>query len=298
MNESIETTHMNEFSDDEVIKLDPIIMRVGYSIDSAMKDEENRRLISKERFNIFSCITKHHKEELHSNILAYLLDPLASHDCGSTFLAIFIQTLIKRLDIPSSDIQHLLSEINNFKIHPEYYIGRSAHTENFGFIDILLESPSMNIAIENKIRSGERPNQIGRYTSHLRQKGKPFIFLYLTPFGSDSKENPEEKYYKISYSKEITEWLRMCLKECSNYPNVTSGLNNYLSLIKRYIINDKSIFMQSTIVKILTSKENNLILKYMQDISQAMEPIRNDSRTAFFQEVVKVFKERGVSLSV
>lgn len=279
----------------ELEKLASTLASVGHAIDEVVIRENERRVVTKERFNILSCLTKHHREELHSKVIYYLLNPKDSHDCGHMFLKAFLKMLSEIPDI-KNDIEDAIKEVGNASVKREFRIGKSAETEDYGVVDILIEFPNFLIGIENKIQSSDQPDQIKRYYNYLNSQNKPFILLYLTPEGKNSHSSMEAIYTPISYRHNITNWLEMCIKESWRYPNVIAGISNYLTTLQSSILNIKTVQMNQEIQKILLKKENGIVLKYLQDISAALVPVRNNLRTEFFHQIHKKLQERGIEL--
>lgn len=274
-------------------KLASTLASVGHAIDEVVIRENERRVVTKERFNILSCLTKHHREELHSKVIYYLLNPKDSHDCGHMFLNAFLQMLSEITDI-KNNIEDAIKEVGNASVKREFRIGKSAETEDYGVVDILIEFPNFLIGIENKIQSSDQPDQIKRYYNYLNSQNKPFILLYLTPEGRNSHSSMDATYTPISYRQNITNWLEMCIKESWRYPNVIAGISNYLMTLQTSILNIKTVQMNQEIQKILLKKENGIVLKYLQDISAALVPVRNSLRTEFFLQVHEKLQKRGI----
>jgi hypothetical protein len=88
----------------------------------------------------------------------------------------------------------------------------------------------------------------------------------------------------------------MCIKESWRYPNVIAGISNYLLTLQTNILNIKTVQMNQEIQKILLKKENGIVLKYLQDISAALVPVRNSLRIEFFHQIHKKLQNHGIEL--
>ena len=99
--------------------------------------------------NIFNILSLEYYEIRHSNFLAWLLDSNESHACGSLFSSVLLEILF-----PKSSINNV-----DFSIYRE--------REN---VDLLLESPSEVLVLENKIRAKDHENQLSGYRSHIQAK--------------------------------------------------------------------------------------------------------------------------------
>ncbi|MBX0332940.1 PD-(D/E)XK nuclease family protein [Pontibacter sp. HSC-14F20] len=246
---------------------------------------------SKERFNILSCLTAHHLEELHSNFIAYLLDPQELHHCGSLFLELFLATL-KIIPGIEEQLADVVLEVGSFQVNKEKYIGRSTQGDIYGFIDIYLESATLNIAIENKIKAGEQADQIKRYSQYCKTQGKRYLVLYLTLEGVGSLQAGDEPYYKLSYREHIVTWLETCIKETWKYPLVYAGIHYYQNLLKHNILHLPHHTTLMDIKDFLLKEENLLFLKYWEEIKAAESPITEHYRSLFFVAVAKELQKR------
>ncbi len=250
-------------------------------IDEIKKEHENSRKITKERFNVFTCLTRHHLEELHSKFLHYLLNPKATHDCDDLFLqAFFNQVKLKAEVDPGINYQFEKATVEREKTV-------SVWQPNDTRLDIYIDTPEFILAIENKIEAGEMPDQIKRYAEYCRRQNKKYIVFYLTKTGYKSETAENEKYLAISYKDEITKWLEQSIISTEQFPVVASGLKFYLDILNNSILKipSKSVIMD--LAKLLLEKENVSLLKYMKEFVGAATQIRNQLRIEFFEAVAK-----------
>jgi len=284
------------------------ISSFAYIIQEIVLEDEKNRIANKERFSVFSCLTRHHLEELHTRFLRYLLNPNDTHDCGSRFLTAFIKLISEDEDIKTNKYFETLSTIiangeleNAIVENKDKYIGSSNDSGDvYGKIDIFIETKSMNIVIENKTSYGEQDAQIERYVTYCEEQekklGKAYIILYLTPTGWESQEAGGKEYYRISYDKHIIFWLKDCIEK-SLEPMVSSGLNYYRKLVVTYVLKQPSNNVIMNMKDLLLKPENRIILKYMNEIESAKEPIRNQLRTDFFNGIFKKLNECNFDFS-
>lgn len=102
-------------------------------------------------FNLFSVLRSSSDEvNLHSRFLAFLLNPKASHNCGSELLKNFLSTMeIEGFDVTNATVQ---TEYHN--------------------IDVLIRNPAgQAIIIENKIYADDQPEQLARYYQRMVNEG-------------------------------------------------------------------------------------------------------------------------------
>jgi hypothetical protein len=197
------------------------------------------------RHNLLSIFRP--SETMHSNLIAYLLNPLESHGQDKLFLIEFLKYL--KISKPES---------GNWRV-----------TAETGRIDIMLKrnSPESVIIIENKSNNaGDQPNQIYRYWHqemylpndeekyrYTLDNKEHYRIIYLSPHeykipNEDTITKPSSKWFNETYPdlpeklkeddveiwhfhKQITEWLEICLSS-----NDLSKNNHRLrEYIKQYI---------------------------------------------------------------
>ena len=118
---------------------------------------DQHRMEQKENFNLLNCLSRHHLETFHSNVIHYLLNPHASHDCGALFIQTFLEVL--KEDKQFEEEQWLedfsLTASDMCEAHKEFSIGED------GRIDIFVESSCFLLVIENKIFCARSAGSIG-----------------------------------------------------------------------------------------------------------------------------------------
>jgi hypothetical protein len=67
---------------------------------SKVKQMQERGLWRKYHFNIFETLEYQRREDTHSNLLAWLLNPEESHGIGDIFLRTFVQKVFNIKDLP------------------------------------------------------------------------------------------------------------------------------------------------------------------------------------------------------
>ena len=142
-------------------------------------------------FNIFIAFSDtYYKENLHSAILAYILDPSTPRIGNIAYL----KTFLKETD---KDLINYSQDGNSVKILREK-----------GRIDILISNGSQCIIIENKINDAEdQPNQLCRYYNYARQKGLEVLKIFYIPL--DISKNPDVENYNCANSNDY-EFCKSC----------------------------------------------------------------------------------------
>lgn len=190
-----------------------------------------------DQFNIFEAVGMVRQEIRHSNCLAFLLDPSASHRLGDILLKTFLKRLLIGVDYaPVSSIEIDVANLADTQVRREW--------KN---IDILLFSETSRIVcvIENKVDSQEHSNQLYRYREIVLDQFKGFkqIFVYLTPTGVlPNSDEDQQHWLPYSYDK-----VAALLDDVSNRYRSTIGsevhtlIQHYSNLIKRHLMEDSEI---------------------------------------------------------
>jgi len=280
-----------------------LIQRLKNELDEKYRYIKMRRCYTNERFSLLDALPRQHYEDLHSNILAYLLDPHASHDCGGFFLERFIKDVVNRTELPP------ILETKNFlsaRVITEKYIGKKTKTSG-GRIDIIITGLEKVIIIENKIFAKDQDSQLVRYNRDYPES----LLLYLTPFGKEPGDdsitiNEDDNTYTenakslekgthfdiISYSSDILDWLKKCREKLWKKQNVTLKLTDYITLLENKILKTDSeinMEMKETLLK----PENIEILKFIN--ADTIIDIRLQSRLDFLQTLFKRLNEEDSS---
>lgn len=194
-------------------------------------------------FNLFEVLGVQEAEHVHSNILAWLLDPRANHSLGSSFLETFLKrTIATAEDQGISTIPYdSLSQID----WSETEIRRE-----WKFIDILILNRKENLvcAIENKINAEEGfdedgRSQLTRYREILDSEFPPDFgrhCVFLTPRGLPSKNNEEQKFWVPENYSTIHQFLVETLRRIAETakPDIYWSLKQYESTIRRNIVTE------------------------------------------------------------
>jgi hypothetical protein len=210
--------------------------------------------ITGENYNIFKILNA--KENDHSRVLANLLNPEGSHDCGSTFLELFFENLREKKKI---DVK--IDDFSKCKVYREFSIEVKNEKEvKKGRLDIYIVYQNYGVAIENKIYTNDEKNQLDKYKEFLIDTHKEnYDLFYLTPDGRKPKsEKSEVKCKLLSYSKDILPWLELCQKEVFNKPLIRETLEQYINLLKIITNQTRSRDMSGEILETLIKSEENV----------------------------------------
>ena len=175
----------------------------------------------KKKFNIFKVAGITQAEEIHTSIIAELINPHSKfHDHGQDFLDAFIE----RIGTKEEEKIFNMEDFKGAHVKPEVqtYEGRR--------IDMVISSERYYVAIEVKIGADDQEAQLWDYHEFAKCRMKrdediPPIF-YLTPSGKQPTDRGRgvgmvnereglglDKIKCISFMDDILPWLEECIKK-------------------------------------------------------------------------------------
>lgn len=219
--------------------------------------------------NIFEVLGVEKNENRHSNILAWLFNPNASHHIEDLFLRTFLKKLVTEndslLDIDIFDIE--MFDFDDVEVRREW-----------NRIDILLISKKnkLVIAIENKIDSTEHDNQLERYYKIINKSFNSFkkVFVYLTREG----ETPSDDDWLIFDYSLVLGILEHIIeyREDSMSDNLLNIMNQYKIILRRYIVGNSEIEEICRGIYKKHKKALDLIFEYKPDANQEISKFIQD----------------------
>lgn len=200
-----------------------------------------------DRKNIFEILGVPRNENVHSNFLAWLLNPNESHGYGTFPLQQFLRLIaLTAKTYPcnnkiSIDSQFLDKLLLGTKTVASVRIEREKWTSNKKRMDLVLEvrfeddSKTLPVIIENKVDSNEHDNQTNEYHEWAKGKYENPLFVFLSPkYDAQSLAIEERKnicandsYILISYQDIMEHVLEPCKEQ--------DGSEYAKSLIKDYM---------------------------------------------------------------
>ncbi len=197
----------------------------------------------KNKFNIFKILKLHDYEIRHSNFLAWLFDPKASHGFGTTFLENCLKLCFGNENISIG---------KEIKIETEYLTNKGKK------IDILIHSDTFVCVIENKYGSVEHDGQCEHYKKFIngakefKKKEQKFIFLDIYEPDKDQfqKNKPLYGYKSLTYKK-ILAILENLINRSNLDDHVKKIIEQYINIIKeKYpMIDEKTVKLCREIYK-------------------------------------------------
>jgi hypothetical protein len=210
---------------------------ISSKLPSLLEEVHQEEMQFAPRFNIFRALDIERKEDvLHTPMLAHLLNPSAQHSQGSIFLKHFFETIRRHQnDIPDSSSL----EEGHWMIQPEFYIGSGGIIGSRGIVDLLIENSQKKyvIVIENKIDTDDHNDQIPRYFTWLKMHRRNYKWrqlIYLTPNGRAPTSCQGCEYIRLSYSKDVIEFLEAAWHEVKAQ-SVQEVVRQYLAILKDWM---------------------------------------------------------------
>lgn len=215
-------------------------------IDNLINDIEFKSLISKyEKPNCFNIMGNTRREEWHSNVVCWILNPKSNHGLGSYPLTLFFQLLEQK----SNDKYNVEEfEIPKLEFSTEHPIIK-------GRFDIFAENEKMVLIIENKVGSAENRNEKeGKYQTdvyydyverNMKDK-KQRCYVYLSPISNNRAHNNhfecityQELFDSVIFNcinlKKIKDETRYVLEQ---YALSLSGHSNHMAYTEKIKANE------------------------------------------------------------
>jgi len=239
------------------------------------------------RFNIFTTLLEAHDEvRLHTRFIHELLNPQGTHDCENLFLKLFFETLQECKPLQHDD--SVTPETWDDYCAQNYQVGKEVRKEQ-GQLDLLLESASHLLVIENKIWAGEQENQVCRYVEYLESKAGTGHVLYLTLDGKAAESHQGKPYLRISYRDHILDWLERCLLATYDIIPINQVLIQYKQLVKQLTGQHLEVEAMNSIKDFI--RKNPAIIDQHASVSDAIEGVKQDLQNEFSRALTKELSE-------
>lgn len=243
------------------------------------------------RFNVFTTLLKASDEvRLHTRFIHELLNPEGTHDCGDLFLKLLFDTLqeyqpLDHEDSPSSVLWEGYSK-------QSYWVGKEVSKKQ-GQLDLLLESDSNLLVIENKIWAGEQEKQVGRYIEYLEsQAPKAGQVLYLTLDGKKAETHNGKAYFRISYRDHIMAWLECCLHATYDIVPINQVLIQYQKVVQQLIGKSADHQTMKTIKDYI--RQNPQLIKTHDLVGTAIGELKEDAKQRFADALTKSLSDEYI----
>jgi hypothetical protein len=181
--------------------------------------------------NLFDILKIADTEIRHSNMLAWLLDPMENHGIGDAVLKRLIQWYVSEND-NANELTHLLL-LNYFT----FSVQREFHN-----IDLFLLSDEAKvfICIENKVYSGEHSDQLNRYRKIVQGLYPDYTqcYIFLSPYGDESSD--PDTWKSLGYGT-VAEMIDNSIESKAISDDVSFIINHYLSVIRRIAMENQEV---------------------------------------------------------
>ena len=192
--------------------------------------------------DIFDVLKIHHREYVHSNFLAWLLDPRQSHGVESHFLRNFLSRTVEAAQ------QQAICTMSPDRIHSVDWSETEVRRE-WSNIDILILNRRAGFvcAIENKVWADEGfgeddKSQLARYRETMESEFPDFDrhLVFLSPRGTETKSETEKKFWVPEDYVTIQQLIMETLRENSDRasPEVQWFLAQYEATLRRNIVTE------------------------------------------------------------
>src|SRR5699024_4441984 len=213
-------------------------------------------------FNAFETLGIFNTEIRHSNVLGWLLNPNENHGLGDTFIKKFVQHVFYNTERVISNSNFTLFDVSLMN-YSDFFVRREWQD-----IDVLVisEINKIVIIIENKVWSKESKYQLKKYFTIVNNEYPDYhkLFLFLTPDGEAASDG--ENWLSIDYSF-VLEILSnsMLLKRNALSSSVKDFLEQYMEIIRRYIVGDEELEKICRDIYFKHQKALDLIFEYKPD---------------------------------
>lgn len=237
--------------------------------------------------NIFNILKISNQEIRHSNFLAYLFNPSASHGFNDAFLKEF---LIKFYQNNKTILQGNL-ELSIFDLmlgdFDDVLVYRELHN-----IDLLLVSEKNQtvICIENKIDAAESAHQLNKYENYIMKAYPKYnkLFVFMSPEGTD----PSKDNWGIFTYKEMVEILNNIMNSYKLNPRILMIVEDYIKMVRSNILMDDELKIISQRIYMEYQEALDLIYDFKPDINSTMEEIIIEALTELKDEGKIIFDKK------
>ena len=190
-----------------------------------------------DEFDAFAFLGISGSEEIHSKIIAWLLNPRGSHAMGESFLVKFLR---KAKAVTTEEIREI--DWSTTDVHREW---RNVVDGQSGFLDILVLNRNARYlcAIENKVFSSEHSEQLTRYRKALEKEFENLrkSHVFLTRHGLRPRRIEEQRFWtSVDYG--------MILKLVNDAINhdMAGGNDDVVAFLKQYARTLRRVIVPNT----------------------------------------------------
>ena len=211
-------------------------------------------------FDAFAFLGLSASEEIHSNVLAWLLDPSENHSLGDLFLKGFL------MEAGALSCQEISStDWSATTVHREW---RHLVDDQAGYLDILVVNNEVPFVcgIENKIFSGEHGNQLAHYRRALEQRYQRFrrSYLFLSPQGVPPQQEDDRRVWTPMEYGRVLSLVENAIDESAGTVNeaVAGFLQQYATCLRRTVVPSTEIRRRAARIYLQHREAIDLIISY------------------------------------
>lgn len=234
-------------------------------------------------------------EEIHSKVLAWLLDPRGSHDVGDRFLRGFLRESMEVATAAGIYVSDLGEESafdwSATRVQQEW---RHVVDGREGRLDILLinEAEGFLCGIENKVFSGEHSEQLTRYRRALAGAYPDFHsrHVFLSPAGTVPLREEERRCWApVSYAT-VLQLVEQTITQGDEpiREDVGSFLRQYSTALRRRVVPDTMSNARALARKIYM--ENRGVI----DFINANKPDYAEEGERIVQDAIALHKDKWI----
>lgn len=255
-----------------------ILEKVGTRIKEDQEEKKKRDLKHASNFNFMDFFGP--GENKISEILAFFLNPDASHGQGDRFLKEFLRVFN-------------VASTGSFK-----YIRCEKPTDKERRLDIWIEISDFTVAIENKIWAYDQDEQLADYADYLSRISKNnFLLLYLNPYGIPPSEKSigkieledlqnQGKIRIISYNSQIFDLLDLWKGVCEA-EKVIHFIDQFKHYLKIKIIGKNTV---------MTKSIKEIVHQYSAEAEVLVNTYNGIKNSLIFKvnEVSRILRAKGI----
>ena len=203
----------------------------GFASDLSALEELERVMAE---FDAFAFLGLSSSEEIHSNVLAWLLSPGENHSLGDFFLKRFL------LETGAASQEEVSScNWSDTAVQREW---RNVVGDETGYLDILVVNHDVPFAcaIENKIFSGEHGRQLSHYRKALEQHYPQHrrSYVFLSPRGTAPNHPADRQFWSPMSYVTILGLVDAALETAAELGEeaVAAFLRQYATCLRRTVV--------------------------------------------------------------
>lgn len=206
-------------------------------VSNLIMNDQDFRMLSQRRdvYCPFEALGAARTEIRHSNFLANLITPNASHGFGEVLLRSFLEALLSETGAAELLLELHLSDLSGSIVMREWK-----------HIDILVriprshsKRPDVVLAVEIKVESGEHGNQLETYEKVVKETwpSANAFFLFLTP---DHAASSRDEWVDVPFST-VLDAFEDALKAGEGQPDARRMAELYISMMRRRYVADEQL---------------------------------------------------------